>query len=338
MDRADAIALLARAPVVHVASTTPEGEPVLRVVHGVVVGDHLLFHGAPAGEKMELVGRPAVVSAEEIVASIPSYFVDPERACPATTLYRSTQVHGTIERIEAPRVKATMLAALMQKYQPEGGYVPIDAEHPLYKKAVRGVLVLGVSLERIDGKAKLAQNRAPAEITRMMELLWARGAPGDVAAVDLLRAANPSAPAPSFLEAPEGAELACALGEAEADEAAAMLVGTYWCEGAMPARIRVGLLGSSAWVGARDRSGALVGTARALADGARRAWMYDVIVADAWRGRGLGRALVRLLLDHPRCAAWRRCFCVRVMQRGSTSRSASGRGMCSGRRGARSTR
>lgn len=299
MDRASAVALLARAPVVHIGSTTADGEPVLRVLHGVVIGDHVLFHGAPAGEKMDVVGRRAVISAEEIVASIPSYFVDPERACPATTLYRSVQVHGTIERIDAPHLKAAMLAALMKKHQPEGGHVPIDAEHPLYKKAVAGVLVLGVSLERLDGKAKLGQNRTPAEIGRLLELLWMRGAPGDAAAIELVRAANPSAVVPSFLAAPADTTLVCALGEADADEATALLVGTYWCEGTAPDRIRRSLLGSSAWVGARDRAGALVATARASADGARRAWIYDVIVADAWRGRGLGRALMRLLLEHP---------------------------------------
>src|SRR6185369_14132132 len=136
MDRADAVALLERAPVVHLASTTPEGRPLIRTVHGVVVGDHLAFHGAPAGEKTETEGREAVVSAEEIVASIPSYFLDPERACPATTLYRSAQIHGTVERIDDPAHKAEVLAALMAKYQPEGGHVPISATHPLYQKTI----------------------------------------------------------------------------------------------------------------------------------------------------------------------------------------------------------
>ena len=31
----------------------------------------------------------------------------------------------------------------------------------------------------------------------------------------------------------------------------------------------------------------------------KRGWIYDVIVAPAWRGRRVGQALVRLLLDHP---------------------------------------
>lgn len=81
MDRDAAVALLERAPFVHLASTTPDGRPLIRTVHGVVVGDSLCFHGAPVGEKTETEGREAVVSAEEIVASIPSYFMDPERAC-----------------------------------------------------------------------------------------------------------------------------------------------------------------------------------------------------------------------------------------------------------------
>src|SRR5437773_11530102 len=87
MPRADAIALLERAPVVHFATTTPEGSPVLRTVHGVIVDDAIAFHAAPVGEKTLSLGREVVVGAEELVAQIPSYFVDPERACPATTFY-----------------------------------------------------------------------------------------------------------------------------------------------------------------------------------------------------------------------------------------------------------
>ncbi|KYF65505.1 GNAT family N-acetyltransferase [Sorangium cellulosum] len=40
-------------------------------------------------------------------------------------------------------------------------------------------------------------------------------------------------------------------------------------------------------------------TGRAISDGSRRAWMFDVMVAPALRGLGVGEAVVRLLLDHP---------------------------------------
>jgi nitroimidazol reductase NimA-like FMN-containing flavoprotein (pyridoxamine 5'-phosphate oxidase superfamily) len=201
MDRAGAEALLARASVVRVAGVSSSGAPVLRAVHGVIVDGALAFHGARAGEKMEAVGREAVASADETVASIPSYFVDPERACPATTYYLSAQVHGVIERVDDPAAKARVLSALMAKFQPEGGHVPIDPSHPLYTKAIAGILVLRIPLERLDGKAKLAQNRSPAELGRILQKLWERGLPSDPRAIDLVRVANPGHDEPSFLRA-----------------------------------------------------------------------------------------------------------------------------------------
>ncbi|WP_104978085.1 GNAT family N-acetyltransferase [Sorangium cellulosum] len=299
MDRAEAEALFAGAQVVHVASTTEEGEPVLRVVHGVVVRGAIAFHGAPAGEKTEAVGRPAVVACEEIVASIPSYFVDPARACPATTLYRSAQAHGVIARVDDPDHKAEVLEALMRKYQPEGGYTPIEAAHPLYRKAIEGILVLSVPLERLDGKAKLMQHRAPEERARLLVKLWERGAPGDAAAIEVIRRASPDTPAPAFLEAPAGCALACALGPGDVEAAVDLLEGAYWNQGVPRVVIARALLGATAWVGARDAAGRLVATARAISDGARRAWLFDVMVAPALRGVRLGEALVRMLLDHP---------------------------------------
>ncbi|XXY46688.1 GNAT family N-acetyltransferase [Sorangium sp. So ce269] len=299
MDRAEAEALIARAPVVHVASTTAEGEPLLRTVHGALVRGAIAFHGAPAGEKTEIVGRPAVVSCEEIVASIPSYFTDPERACPATTLYRSAQVHGAVERVDDPEHKAEVLEALMRKYQPEGGYAPLDAASPLYRKAIAGILVLAVPLERIDGKAKLAQNRTPEERARLLTRLWERGLPGDPAAIEALRAACPDTPVPAFLSAPAGCALACALGPRDVDAAVDLLEGAYWNQGVPREALARAQLGSTAWVGARDGAGRLVATARAISDGSKRAWMFDVMVAPSLRGLGVGEAVVRLLLEHP---------------------------------------
>ena len=101
-----AFAFLAAAPVVHLASVRDDGAPLLRTVNAVVEGGAVCFHGAPAGEKTEAIGREVVIAAEEIVASIPSWFIDPERACPATTLYRSVQAHGVLETIDEPAAKA----------------------------------------------------------------------------------------------------------------------------------------------------------------------------------------------------------------------------------------
>ncbi len=299
MPDAEARAMLASAPFVHLCGADDAGRPIARTVHGVLVDGALALHAAPAGEKLGLVGRPVVAFTEEVVAEIPSWFVDPERACPATTYYRAVQVHGVLETVEDPAAKARVLAALMARFQPEGRHVPITHDHPLYDKAVRGLLVARVSLERLDGKAKLGQNRSPEERARILELLWQRGHVGDPRAIELVRRANPDTPTPPFLAAPARLRLATWLGPGDLDGALALLRGAYWNVGLSEDALRRSHLGSAAWVGAHDDGGRLVATARAASDGGKHAWIYDVVVAPEHRGRGLGQAVVRLVCDHP---------------------------------------
>ena len=298
----EARALFARAPIIHLATTTAAGEPILRSLHAVLEpdGTAIAFHGAPAGEKMEGLGRDAVVSAEEIVASIPSYFVDPERACPATTYYVRAQAHGVLEEILDPEAKARVLDALMTKYQPEGGYVPIQASDPMYRKPVIGLLVARVRIARMTCKEKLGQNRSPKERARIVEQLWSRGREEDVRAIARLLERFADLPVPAFLRAPTGSNvrLSCLTGARDFDDAARLLEGTYWQGGASRAEIRASLARSSAVVGARDADGALVAIARAVSDG-KVAWIYDVLVSERSRAAGLGTAVMRLLLEHP---------------------------------------
>jgi GNAT superfamily N-acetyltransferase len=151
---------------------------------------------------------------------------------------------------------------------------------------------------RLIGTSQLAQERSPEARRAVLEALWARGLPEDPRAVDLVGRASPDTPVPPFLAAPEGIRLCCAMEPSDEQEAVALLAETW------PIDLAPGAWGeahrhSSAWVGARDEEGALVATARAVSDWMRDAWIYDVMVAPAWRGRGVGEAIVRLLLDHP---------------------------------------
>jgi ribosomal protein S18 acetylase RimI-like enzyme len=222
------------------------------------------------------------------------------------------QVHGTLEEVTDPAAKARALEALMHRWQPEGRYQPIDPEDPHYRGQLAGTLVLRVAYERVDGKEKLLQDHSPEERARVLEGLWERGEPGDPAAIEAVRGAGPAAPVPSFLAGPEGLRLAVALGEGDAAQAERLLAGEHWWDGVAPAAlIQPAQRASAAWVGAHDGAGRLVGMARAVADG-RVAWLYDVVVERAWRGRGLGKRLLALLLDHP---AVRRAPFVRLTTR-----------------------
>lgn len=300
MPHDEAVAFLSESLYVNLATTLPDGMPVLKTVHGVVLDGAIAFHGAPAGEKTETIGRQAVVSAEERVSTIPSYFIDPRRACPATTYYRSVQVHGTIEAVTDPVEKTRVLDALLARFQPEGGFEPLNPEHPLYRGAIAGIMVCRIPFERISGKAKLAQNRRPDEIKKVMEGLWKRGEAGDPATIELLRTANPTHDLPDFLASPPGTRLVVAMGAAELSETVGLLKDSYWNLSLTSEQIAQAHLGSAAWVGVKDEAGQVIGSARAISDGAKCAWIYDVIIAPKWRGKGVGQAMLRLLLDHPR--------------------------------------
>lgn len=294
VSEAEGWALFGRVGHAHLAGIGAGGEPVLRVLHPVAIDGRVAFHGSPKGEKNELVGTRVVVSAHQVVAEIPSTFTDPERACPATTWYHSAQVHGVLHRVVDLDEKARVLQALMERYQPGGGYVPITATDPRYRAAVRGIEILAVQPDRID--VKRAPGTKKLDRIGMANRLWERGEPGDVQAIEhVLEGASE---VPEFLRGPRGTRLSPAPGEADLPGTIALLEGQYWNEGVTPEQLEAAHRGTAAWVVARsgDR---VVGTARALSDRGKLAWIADVAVHPLYRGSGVGRALMRLLLAHP---------------------------------------
>lgn len=297
--RAQALELLATADTAHFALTGADGQPLLRCLHVVLDGDALCFHASVHGLKSLAVGKPAVAGVERTLAVVPSYAFDPERACPATTWYQSVQVRGLLERVEDPQRKAAVLQKLMLSLQPEGGHVPIDAEHPLYRKAITGIDVLALPLTELEGRAKLGQNRSDDQVRTALTWLWRRGDPDIDANIEAILAARPELGLPEFLRGPSGVRLCCRPRDAEVDDAVALVAGEYWNSKSSSETLRCAHLHSSVWVGARDEAGRLIATARASTDAAKHAWIYDVAVEASWRGRGVGAALLELMLDHP---------------------------------------
>jgi predicted N-acetyltransferase YhbS/nitroimidazol reductase NimA-like FMN-containing flavoprotein (pyridoxamine 5'-phosphate oxidase superfamily) len=265
----------------------------------VLDGDALCFHASVHGQKSLAVGKPAVAGVERVLAVVPSYAFDPERACPATTWYQSVQVRGQLERIQDPQRKAMVLQKLMQRLQPEGGHVPIKAEHPLYRKAIAGLDVLALPLTEVEGRAKLGQNRSDEQVRGALAWLWRRGDPNIDVNIEAVLDARPELAAPEFLHGPSGVRLCCRPRDSEVDDAVALVAHEYWNTTTSLETLRRAHLGSRVWVGARDTTGHLIATARASTDAAKHAWIYDVAVDANWRGQGVGAALFGLLLDHP---------------------------------------
>lgn len=95
------------------------------------------------------------------------------------------------------------------------------------------------------------------------------------------------------------------LPEADIDVLHPMLRETYWSPG-IPRDTVARACAQSLCAVARDETGRLIGFARAVTDRAVFAWLCDVIIDPAHRGQGLGRGLVRALMEHPEMQTVRR--------------------------------
>jgi GNAT superfamily N-acetyltransferase len=82
------------------------------------------------------------------------------------------------------------------------------------------------------------------------------------------------------------------------------LAATYW--GAATTRETFDRAVANCFSVAAIVDGKQQGFARAITDYATFAWVSDVVVASEARGQGIGRAMVRHMLDHPRLQGLRR--------------------------------
>ena len=76
-----------------------------------------------------------------------------------------------------------------------------------------------------------------------------------------------------------------------------LLSRTYWCEGVSRDGISESIENALTF-GLYASEGRQVGFGRVVTDYARFAWLSDVIVAEDFRGRGLGRWLVQTILSY----------------------------------------
>ena len=169
--------------------------PVLVPLNFVYIDDTIYFHGAPAGEKFELCkenprGTFLVV---EDYSLLPSYAFDRAAACPATQFFKSVILRGHLRLVDSDKEKAQVLQALMTKLQPEGGHEPITQDSDLYRQKLRGVAVIGFSIEDMSAKFKLGQDQTPACRETVQQCLMERGYPVDLQTVsEMQRLAKPN--------------------------------------------------------------------------------------------------------------------------------------------------
>jgi len=85
----------------------------------------------------------------------------------------------------------------------------------------------------------------------------------------------------------------------QVDSVVEMLRGTYWANQRAPELIRASLANSVCFGVYSVVGHAQVGFARVITDKLTFSWLCDVVIDAAHRRRGLGKALVSTVLNHP---------------------------------------
>ncbi len=173
-----------------ILKTAPYASLALREKEGVSVvpvsfaGDTkaIYFHGKKGGRKMEAIRQnPRIfVSIVELGSLIPSYFSSEEGlACPATQFFASLEIEGVARELHSPQEKARALEMLMQKYQPEGGYLPLTDESR-YANTLEATAVVEIAVEQIRPKVKYGQKLPAERWERICRFLAERKSPLDL--------------------------------------------------------------------------------------------------------------------------------------------------------------
>ncbi len=152
-------------------------------------GKTLDLHIVRSDEQInDLKVRPrCVLEIDEILAVIPSYWVSREYGGAATAYHRTVIFECEASVVEDPASVAAQQQRLLARYQPEGGFRPLDPGDPLYRGAMAQLAAVTLQINRWRAKFKLGQNR-PAEARRqVIAELRKRGRPNDGRAADALQ-------------------------------------------------------------------------------------------------------------------------------------------------------
>ena len=129
-------------------------------------------------------GNPAAAldgAAVRVVFSGPHGYVTPRwyaepRAQVPTWNYVVAQAHGTIRRLSEDATRALLRESCARFEPAEGGYDPSWIDPALHDRLLRAIVGLEVTVERMEVKLKLSQNRAPEDRRRVREGFAAAGA------------------------------------------------------------------------------------------------------------------------------------------------------------------
>lgn len=158
-----------------ISSIDENGYPQIIPMNFVFLNDSVYMHSHIKGEKIDNINRTCKVGFEvdRELEFLPSYFEDPKNASLADTLYVSVVIKGTASLVSNKEEKTLALNGLMKKYQPEGGYDPIQSS----MRVLDAVAVIKVIPEVLSGKYKIGQNMRPESRVHLAQQILKRNSP-----------------------------------------------------------------------------------------------------------------------------------------------------------------
>ena len=139
-----------------ISSIDKDGFPQIIPMNFVFLNNAVYMHSHIKGEKIENIKHDSKVGFEvdRNLEFLPSYFSDPDDASLADTLYISVVIKGEAILIDDKKEKVLALNGLMEKYQPEGRYIPMREDMDV----LDATAVIKIVPKEMNGKYKIGQN------------------------------------------------------------------------------------------------------------------------------------------------------------------------------------
>ena len=139
-----------------ISSIDVDGFPQIIPMNFVFRNDVVYMHSHVKGEKLDNISKNNKVGfeADRELEFLPSYFEDPHNAALADTLYISIVIKGIASFVSDREEKTLALNGLMEKYQPEGFYDPLQSD----MRVLDAVSVIKIIPQKLHGKYKIGQH------------------------------------------------------------------------------------------------------------------------------------------------------------------------------------
>lgn len=158
-----------------IASIDEQGFPQVIPMNFVYLDDAVYMHSHTRGEKIDNIRQNNKVGFEvdRELEFLPSYFEDPKNASLADTLYISVVIKGKAVIVNDKDEKVLALNGLMEKYQPEGHYEPLNSSMEVLDE----VAVIKVIPDSIRGKYKIGQGLQKGKRMELAQNILNRNSP-----------------------------------------------------------------------------------------------------------------------------------------------------------------